>query len=42
MSTIIQVAGLGLIVTGVAFLHIPAALITAGVFAVLFGLAMAR
>jgi len=42
MSTIIQVAGAGLIVTGVALLSIPVALMTAGVLAVLFGLAMAR
>jgi len=42
MSTIIQVAGLGLIVTGVALFSIPAGVITAGILTVLFGLAMAR
>ena len=42
MSTIVQVAGLGLIVTGVALLSIPAAVITAGALTVVFGLAMAR
>jgi len=42
MTTIIQVAGFGLIVAGVALLSIPAALITAGVLTVLTGLAMAR
>ena len=42
MTTIIQVAGLGLIVAGVALIHIPAAVITAGVLTVLIGLAVAR
>lgn len=42
MTTIIQVAGMALIVAGVALMHIPAALITAGVLTVLIGLAQAR
>jgi len=42
MTTIIQVAGLGLIVAGVALINIPAAVITAGVLTVLIGLAVAR
>jgi hypothetical protein len=42
MSTFVQVAGFGLIVVGVALLSIPAAVITAGVLTVVFGLAMAR
>jgi len=42
MSTVLQVVGLALIVTGVAFFNIPAAIITAGVLTVLVGLAVAR
>ena len=40
MSTIIQVAGLGTIVTGVALLSIPAAVITAGILMVIVGVAL--
>jgi hypothetical protein len=40
MSTIIQVAGLATIVTGVALLSIPAAVITAGVLMVIVGVAL--
>jgi hypothetical protein len=40
MSTIIQVAGLGLIVAGVALLSIPAAVITAGLLTVIVGVAL--
>jgi len=42
MSTFIQVAGFGLIVTGVALFSIPAAVITAGVLTVITGLAVAQ
>jgi membrane-bound ClpP family serine protease len=42
MSTFVQVAGLGLIVVGVALLSIPAAVITAGVLTVITGLALAQ
>ena len=42
MSTIVQVAGLGLIVAGVALLSIPASFITAGVLTVVVGLALSR
>ena len=40
MSTIIQVAGLPTIVTGVALLSIPAAVITAGILMVIVGVAL--
>jgi hypothetical protein len=40
MSTFIQVAGLGLIVAGVALLSIPAAVITAGLLTVIVGVAL--
>ena len=40
MSTIIQVAGLATIVTGVALLSIPAAVITAGILMVIVGVAL--
>lgn len=42
MTTIIQVAGLAIIVTGVALLSVPAAVITAGVLTVIVGLALAQ
>lgn len=42
MSTIVQVAGLALVVVGVALFSIPAAVITAGILTVITGLALAQ
>ena len=42
MSTVIQLAGLGLIVLGVLLLSIPVGLIVAGVAAVVVGLAVSN
>jgi hypothetical protein len=42
MSSIIQVAGMVTIVVGVALLHVPTAVIIAGVFALVTGVAVSR
>lgn len=42
MSTALQLIGSGLIVAGVALISIPAALIVAGVFGILIGLAVRK
>ena len=42
MSTIFEVAGTVLVVAGVALFSIPAALIVAGVFSILIGLAVRK
>lgn len=42
MSTALQLIGSGLIIAGVAFWSIPAAMIVAGVFGILIGLAVRK
>lgn len=42
MATIIQMIGSALIVTGIALFSIPLAIITAGVAALIFGIALER
>lgn len=42
MATLIQMTGSVLIVTGIAFFSIPVAIITAGVAALIFGIALER
>ena len=42
MATIIQISGAVAITTGLALISIPLALITAGVLAVIFGIALER
>lgn len=42
MSTIFQLAGVGLVTAGVALFSLPAGFIVAGVFAILIGLAVRK
>jgi uncharacterized membrane-anchored protein YitT (DUF2179 family) len=42
MATVIQIIGAALIVAGIGLFSIPAAVIVAGVAAVLFGIALER
>jgi hypothetical protein len=42
MATVIQIIGAALIVTGIAFLNFPVAVIVAGVATVFFGIALER